>query len=65
VRRVRVKRCRRDHIGSTSGVPQISDDLLAPPKSAELGQEETPQRLPIKAEDRAVQQRRASLSSHD
>jgi hypothetical protein len=37
-RRKRVKGCPRDYVGSTSGVPQIADDLLHCFNSAALGQ---------------------------
>jgi hypothetical protein len=28
--------CRSDYVGSTSGVPEIADELIAPRKSAEV-----------------------------
>jgi hypothetical protein len=36
--RFRVTGCRSDYVASTSGVPEIPDDFLQCPKSAESGQ---------------------------
>jgi hypothetical protein len=33
--------CRSDYVGSTSGVPDIADELIAPRKWAALGHERT------------------------
>jgi hypothetical protein len=37
-RQLRVKNCPSDHVGSTSGVPEIATGLAAARKSAEVGQ---------------------------